>query len=209
MVSKLSDEVLNELIYQVIRKDAVPLVGLLRGKKNVGEVKLAEKLKLTINQVRSMLYSLSAYGLVTNIRRKDKKKGWYFYFWTLDEKAIFKLKQEVNKKRLEELKIQLKLEERVSYYVCPDECLRVSSEDALEYGFKCPECGKLMAQESNIPRIIKIKEEIKKIQQGLDQDRLEVEKELERIARKNVRKIKKSFHKKKLQKKISKKKKGR
>ncbi|MBI4154498.1 hypothetical protein HY498_00215 [Candidatus Woesearchaeota archaeon] len=199
MVNKLSNDVLNELISQVVRKDAVPLVNLIRGKKNVSEIKIAEKLKLTVNQVRSMLYGLSAQALVTSIRRKDKKKGWYVYFWNLDENAAFKLKEAVNVKKLKELKDQLKLEEKVSYFVCPDECERISNDDALECGYKCPECGKLMMQESNISRIIKIKEEIKKIETELAQYRLEVQKELE----KKVKKIKKKAPKK-VKKKIRK-----
>jgi len=199
MVNKLSNEVLNELISQVVRKDAVPLVNLIRGKTNVSEIKIAEKLKLTVNQVRSILYGLSAQGLVTSIRRKDKKKGWYVYFWNLDENAAYKLKDALNIKRLKELKDQLKLEEKVSYFICPEECERVSSEDVLEYDYKCPECGKLMMQESNILRIIKIKEEIKKIEEELKQSKLEAQKELERkvkkISKKAPKKVKKNVRK--------------
>ncbi len=191
MIVKLSDEELSELIVEVARKDAVPLVGLLRGKKNVSELKIAEKMRLTVNQVRSLLYSLSAQGLVFNIKRKDKKKGWYFYFWNLNEKNAFNLKQAVNIRKLTELKSQLKLEEKINYFVCPDECVRVSSEDALENDFKCPDCGKLMVQESNIPRIVKLKEQIKNIEEALKKDKLELMKEQERLAKKSLKKVKK------------------
>lgn len=191
MIVKLSDEELSELIVEVARKDAVPLVGLLRGKKNVSELKIAEKMRLTVNQVRSLLYSLSAQGLVFNIKRKDKKKGWYFYFWNLNEKNAFNLKQAVNIRKLIELKSQLKLEEKINYFVCPDECARVSSEDALENDFKCPDCGKLMVQESNIPRIVKLKEQIKNIEEALKKDKLELMKEQERLAKKSLKKVKK------------------
>lgn len=191
MIVKLSDEELSELIAEVARKDAVPLVGLLRGKTNVSELKIAEKMRLTVNQVRSLLYSLSAQGLVFNIKRKDKKKGWYFYFWNLNEKNAFNLKQAVNIRKLTELKSQLKLEEKINYFVCPDECARVSSEDALENDFKCPDCGKLMVQESNIPRIVKLKEQIKNIEEALKKDKLELMKEQERLAKKSLKKVKK------------------
>ena len=104
-----------------------------------------------------------------------------------------------NIKRLKELKDQLKLEEKVSYFICPEECERVSSEDVLEYDYKCPECGKLMMQESNILRIIKIKEEIKKIEEELKQSKLEAQKELERkvkkISKKAPKKVKKNVRK--------------
>ena len=203
MIVKLSDEELSELIAEVARKDAVPLVGLLRGKKNVNELKLAEKMKLTVNQIRSLLYSLSAHGLVFNIKRKDKKKGWYIYFWNLNEKNAFNLKQAVNMRKLTELKSQLKLEEKINYFVCPDECARVSSEDALENDFKCPDCGKLMVQESNIPRIVKLKEQIKNIEEELKKDKLILMKEQERLAKKSLKKVKKIVKKKPIKKKKS------
>ncbi len=203
MVAKLSNGVLDELITQVARKEAVLLVNILRGKKNVSEVKLAEKLRLTINQIRSLLYSLGNHGLVTNIRKKDRKKGWYVYYWNFEEGNAFKLKYELNLRRLEELKNQLKIEEKVNYYVCPDECARVASDDALECDFKCPECGKLLVQESNIPNIIKIKEDIKKIQNELAEEKLEmqadVEKKNKRMAKKKAlvkKKIKKGMRRK-------------
>lgn len=201
MIVKLSDEELSELIVEVARKDAVPLVGLLRGKTNVSELKIAEKMRLTVNQVRSLLYSLSAHGLVFSIKRKDKKKGWYFYFWNLNEKNAFNLKQAVNIRKLTELKSQLKLEEKINYFVCPDECARVSSEDALENDFKCPDCGKLMVQESNIPRIVKLKEQIKNIEEALKKDKLELMKEQERLAKKSLKKVKKIVKKKPVKKK--------
>jgi len=207
MIVKLSDEELSELIAEVARKDAIPLVGLLRGKKNVNELKIAERMKLTVNQVRSLLYSLSAHGLVFNIKRKDKKKGWYFYFWNLNEKNAFNLKQDVNQRKLTEFKSQLKIEEKVNYFVCPDECARISSEDALENDFKCPECGKLTVQESNIPRIVKLKEQIKKIEEELKKDKLELMKEQERLAKKGLKKVKNIIKKK--SKKLIKKKKRR
>jgi len=43
----------------------------------------------------------------------------------------------------------LKIEEKVNYFVCPDECARISSEDALENDFKCPECGNILNHQDN------------------------------------------------------------
>ncbi|MDH3382265.1 MAG: hypothetical protein OEL54_06130, partial [Flavobacteriaceae bacterium] len=38
------------------------------------------------------------------MRKKDKKKGWYIYYWTLDLKRVKHLVFELKKKRLEKLK---------------------------------------------------------------------------------------------------------
>ena len=43
--------------------------------KHVNEFIIAKKLDLTINQTRNVLYKLADEGLVSSIRKKDKKKG--------------------------------------------------------------------------------------------------------------------------------------
>jgi transcription factor E len=77
MQTKLLSEVVNE----IAGKQASDILNLLIGKKDVNEFLIAKKLKLTINQVRNILYKLSNFNLVTFTRKKDKKKGWYTYFW--------------------------------------------------------------------------------------------------------------------------------
>ena len=42
--------------------------------------------------------------------------------------------------------------------------MRLSFEQAMDYEFKCPECGGLMNQEDNAEIIEKIEEEIKRMQ---------------------------------------------
>jgi transcription initiation factor TFIIE subunit alpha len=103
----------------------------------------------------------------------------------------------VNLKRLDELKQQLKLEGKVVYFICPDECIRVASDDALEFDYKCPECGKLMIQESNVGRMINIKNEIKKIQEELVESETSMRKELDKKLKKSKPKIKAVKNKKK------------
>ena len=50
------------------------IVDLLYGKANVNEFLIAKKLNVTINQARNILYKLGDEGLVSFIRKKDKKK---------------------------------------------------------------------------------------------------------------------------------------
>src|SRR3989344_2789042 len=87
--SKIKDKVILNLIREVIESiagmPAVGIVDLLYGKKNINEFLIAKKLKLNINQTRKILYKLSDEGLVSFIRKKDKKNGgWDTYYWTLD-----------------------------------------------------------------------------------------------------------------------------
>ena len=75
---------MGDLVIEIAGPEVVALVELLYGKENVSEFKLADKLELTVNQARNMLYKLHSHNLVSFIRKKDKRKGWYIYYWTLD-----------------------------------------------------------------------------------------------------------------------------
>ena len=76
------------VISDVAGEDVVPLVQSLKNKKNVSEFKLAENINKEVNVARNMLYRLYDHNLVSFIRRKDKKKGWYIYYWTFNLKKI-------------------------------------------------------------------------------------------------------------------------
>ncbi len=105
---RLTKEITEELVKEVAGEDTVKLVGLLKDKDNISEFKLAEKLRLTVNTVRNMLYRLQAHNLVTSTRKKDKKKGWYIYYWTFNTPQAKSLVRVVKQKKFEQLKERLK-----------------------------------------------------------------------------------------------------
>ena len=96
---KLPNKLIEDLVKEVVGDEAVRLVDLIKGKKNVSEFKIADKLKITVNQVRNILYGLNSRSLVTFTRKKDKKKGWYIYYWTFDEKKARDVIIEIKEKR--------------------------------------------------------------------------------------------------------------
>ena len=49
---------LKSIVEHLINKQAIPIVDLLAGKKDVNEFLIAKKLGLTINQTRNILYKL-------------------------------------------------------------------------------------------------------------------------------------------------------
>src|SRR3989339_1024304 len=115
------DKFLREVVVIAVGKQAEGIVDLLNSKKYVNEFILAKKLNLTINQTRNILYKLSDYGLVSFIRKKDKKKGWYIYFWTLNIYQSLNLLEQTLKKELEQLELQLKNRNEKRFYKC-DTC---------------------------------------------------------------------------------------
>ena len=136
-------KLLNEILSNVIGKQASEIVNLLVGKKNVNEFIIAKKLKLTINQVRNILYKLSDAGLVSFTRKKDRRKGWYTYFWTLNVEKSLELLESNVRKELEVLRNQLKNRESRRFYVCNSCKIEVNEETALMHNFTCSECGEV------------------------------------------------------------------
>jgi transcription initiation factor TFIIE subunit alpha len=159
------DKEIEGFIREVGGEDSVNLVGYLFGKENVNEFKLAEKLGISVNQVRNILYRLQEYNLVKSTRKKDKKKGWYIYYWTFNKKQALNEMLAYKQRRLEVLKKKLEEESTMSFFTCANKCLRMEFSEAMEHNFKCPECGKLMEKQDNKKQMILIKKELFEIEQ--------------------------------------------
>ena len=188
---KVSNKIIEEVVAQVAGSDVVPLVKILKNKKNVSEFKLADAMKQEVNLTRNMLYRLYNVNLVSFIRRKDKKKGWYIYYWTFDMKRVKELVRSLKKKRLALLKERLEREEEGQFYLCPNECMRLDFDQAMNFQFKCPECGQLIELEDNKARIEAIKKEIEELEKDL----------AKKVVKEKVKKVKKKKVVKKAKKK--------
>ncbi len=164
---KITNKIIEDVSTEVAGEDVVPLVKNLKNKKNVSEFKLAENIKKEVNEVRNMLYRLYDANLVSFIRRKDKKKGWYIYYWTFNLKRVKYLIKDLKKKKVEKLKERLERELSSHFFICNKNCIRLDFEQATGFSFKCPECGELMNQEDNAGTIKKIEEEVKTLQKEL------------------------------------------
>ena len=106
-------------------------------------------------------------NLVSFIRKKDKKKGWYIYYWTFKPKMIKHIVTNLKKEKLSKLKDRISREKSNHFFICQNKCIRLDFEQAMNFEFKCPECGEIMNQEDNKENIILIEEEIKKIKKEL------------------------------------------
>jgi transcription factor E len=138
------------------------IVDILFDKRDVNEFLIAKKMNLTINQVRNILYKLSAEGLVSFTRKKDKKKGWYIYFWTLNsEKCLLRIERELIRK-MEDLKQLLRDRETKRYYTCKGCSIELTEEKALEHDFSCEECAEVYTLVDNTNALRDIKGKITK-----------------------------------------------
>jgi len=161
---KLTTKIIENVIMDVAGDDVLPLVKYLKTKKNVSEFKLAEAIKKEINATRNMLYRLYENNLVSFIRKKDKKKGWYIYYWTFNLKRVKDLIKIIKEKKLIKLNERVEREKSSNFFLCPNLCIRLNFEQATEFEFKCPECGTLMNQEENKEKINELEKEINELE---------------------------------------------
>ncbi|MBU3913849.1 MAG: hypothetical protein KKB21_00650 [Nanoarchaeota archaeon] len=177
-------KLLNDILSNVVGRQALDIVNLLAGKKNVNEFILAKKLKLTINQVRNILYKLSHAGLVSFTRKKDKRKGWYTYFWTLNIEKSLELLESNIRKELDSLRNQLKNRESRRFYFCITCKTEVNEETALLHNFTCNECGEVYELQTDKKIINDLVLKIKKLELGISV----IEKEISIVREKEVKK---------------------
>jgi len=198
-------KLLKSIVSDIAGKQAVEIVDLLVGKKDVNEFIIAKKLKLTINQTRNILYKLSDSGLVSFIRKKDKRKGWYIYFWTLNSLKSLELLENRLLQEIRELENQLKNRKIRRFYFCKTCNVEVGEETALLNDFTCQECGEVYSLAENNSVIKELTTQIFKIKKYLEVIRGEKEKEVENQQKKRIRKAKREGKGKKTKKKIKKK----
>jgi transcription factor E len=185
-------KLLKSVVENLINKQAVPIIDLLFDKKNVNEFLIAKKLNLTINQTRNILYKLSDYGLVSFIRKKDKRKGWYIYFWTLNiHKSLIFLQQNL-KNELENLVGSLKNRMQKRYYYCKTCSIEVSEEAALLNNFICSECEQVYDLSNNQETITNLEKSIIKLKKDIQLVNSEKIIEGEKLEKKKNIKIKKA-----------------
>jgi transcription initiation factor TFIIE subunit alpha len=160
---KIAVDPVSEVIRELAGEDVLPLVKALKNKSNVSEFKLADAIDQEINITRNMLYRLYDHHLVTFSRKKDKKKGWYIYYWTFNPKRVKELMRVLKKNKLERLKERLEREKSTSFFTCANKCIRLDFDQATEFEYKCPECGEILHQEDNRQKIVEIEQEFNKL----------------------------------------------
>lgn len=155
---------LKNVVSSVVGQSVAGIVDLLYEKKNVNELIIAKKLKLTINQTRNILYRLADEGLVSFIRKKDRKKGgWYIYFWTLNTgRGLTKFRENLMKS-LENLQNRLNLRRTERFYYCANCNIESNEENALLYHYTCPECGEVLQLKEKGKEIEVLEKEIAKL----------------------------------------------
>ena len=188
---------LKEVITIVVGKNAEEIVELLYTKKHVNEFIISKKLDLTINQTRNILYKISDHGLVSSIRKKDKRKGWYTYFWKIEVlKSLEFLRNDLMKK-IEQLENQVRSRETKRFYVCDTCHIEITEENALSNNFTCNECGSIFVFKDNTKVLKEMKRALEKLKSDLELVNSEIGTESKKVEEGKMKVIKKEEKEKK------------
>ena len=140
----------------------VKIAGLLGGEEYVRvarallnnddstDEEIASATGLKINTVRKALYELFGRSLISGIKVRDLKRGWFVYRWRAQRDQVDGFIDIQKRKALERLRHRLEHEEGHEFYYCTNPgCLKQTFEQAIENFFKCPLCGKTLDRVSN------------------------------------------------------------
>lgn len=170
---------LKKVVENTAGIEAAKIVDLLYNKKDINEFLIAKKLGLTINQTRNLLYKLSHLGIINSIRKKDKRKGWYIYFWTFDVMRSLEVLEASLSKEIFNFKSELSRKKEQRSYKC-NLCGREANEEvALLDNFICPECGEVYQLADNAKAIEIINKNIAKLDKEINLVQAEINKEQE------------------------------
>ncbi len=196
-MKKLYQDILGEMVESVAGKPGRDILNILADKPNVNEFLIAKALGLTINQTRNILYKLSDNGIVSFSRKKDKRKGWYTYFWTLDVVRAMESAENRIKEFIKNLQSQKKNRESKRFYICRTCNTEVSEETALINNFTCQECGNVYELNESYELLKDINEkanrlnsELEKMREILGAERTKVKKKIELKGRREKEKKK-------------------
>ncbi len=160
---KVTKQRIENVVKEVIGDDALKIVKYLDGRKNISEFTIAEKTKTHIQLTRNVLYRLNSEHLATYYRKKDRQKGWYISYWTLNKDRVKDLIDNIQRTKLQKLHERLQVEEanKNNFYMCQHACMRLDFAEATDFNFKCPECGSLLNLQDNTKTIAHIREQLK------------------------------------------------
>lgn len=128
---------------------------------------IASSTGLRINIVRKVLYGLFGKSLITAVRVKDERKGWFVYRWRTRRNEAELFIENQKRQVMERLQQRLDFENSTQFYHCGnDDCPRATFEETLGDMFKCSNCGGVMNPKNND----RIKKALKKKIDVIDAD---------------------------------------
>jgi transcription initiation factor TFIIE subunit alpha len=194
---------LKEVVVLVVGRQAEEIADLLNSKKHVNEFNIAKKLNLTINQTRNILYKISDYGLVSSVRKKDKKKGWYTYFWRFEVLKCLEFLKKGVVLEVQDLDAQINIRKSKLHYYCERCKVEYDEDQALLMDFSCNECGDIFSVKDDLEFVKGLEKEKEKLVSKIILIDKEIEKEISKLGKEKDKQIKKREKEEEERKKVA------
>lgn len=136
----LEDPVIQKYLHELVGPTGMP-VAAAPPDGEVTDEELAEELQLELNDVRRALFILYENDLASYRRVRDEDSGWLTYLWTFHYENIPENLEEEMYRLMDALEERTDYEQSHQFYLCEVCSLRFEFEEAMEFGFECPECG--------------------------------------------------------------------
>jgi len=136
----LEDPVIQKYLHELVGPTGMP-VAAAPPDGEVTDEELAEQLELELNDVRRALFILYENDLASYRRVRDEDSGWLTYLWTFKYENIPENLEEEMYRLLEALERRSGYERSHEFYLCEVCSIRFEFDEAMEFGFECPECG--------------------------------------------------------------------
>jgi transcription initiation factor TFIIE subunit alpha len=140
----------------------------LLNNENATDEEIASATGLKINIVRRALYDLFGKSLISGIRVKDPKRGWYVYQWKAQADQVEAFLNNRKRKILDRLRRRAEYEKAHTFYFCGTQsCKKRIFEEAMDLDFKCPECNNQLQPYDNSEQIMAMEWKIKQLEKEI------------------------------------------
>jgi transcription initiation factor TFIIE subunit alpha len=168
MLSTIDDATLMKVATAMGEEEAVKLIDFIKSMDEITDDEIANNTGIRLNLVRRILYKLYDHSLVSLRRTRDPKTGWFILHWKLQPNQLEGFILSQKRRVLEKLNVRLEYEKTHDFYCCDTPaCKRVPFEDAVEFVFRCPICGKPLAHCENEDFVQRLSEKIEQLRKEL------------------------------------------
>jgi len=137
-------------------------------KGKVDENKIAELMKVRVNDVRKLIYKLSHKGYAVYTKEKsESRQWWYVYTWDLDKHKIERDYVAEKIRELDSVKAKLVMEKKTEFR-CAECNKRFSYEEALDVGFICLNCSGALNEIKRRMAAAKLEREVGRLEKDIE-----------------------------------------
>jgi transcription initiation factor TFIIE subunit alpha len=168
----LEDPVIQKYLHELVGPQGMA-VAAAPPDGEVTDEELAERLDMELNDVRRALFILYENDLATYRRLRDEDSGWLTYLWTFHYENIPENLEDELYRLLDTLAERRDYERDNEFYLCETCSIRFEFDEAMDWGFECPECGEQIQAMENDHLIEAMNDRIQALRTELGVDRAE------------------------------------